>query len=107
MPYYLVEASYKEEAAKALVGKPQDRSAVVKKAIESLGGTMHSFYLAFGEYDVVVIAEFPDNQAAVAMGLGTVSAGAVSRYKTTVLLAPEEAVGAMKKAKKIAYTVPK
>ncbi|HEX9905421.1 MAG TPA: GYD domain-containing protein [Propylenella sp.] len=107
MPYYLIQASYKETAAKALVARPQDRSGVVKKMVESLGGKLHSFFLSFGDYDVVAIAELPGNEAAVAMGLGSVAGGALSKYHTTVLLAPDEAVGAMKKAKKVAYTPPK
>lgn len=107
MPYYLIQASYKETAAKALMARPQDRSGVVKKMVESLGGKLHSFFLSFGDYDVVVIAELPGNEAAVAMGLGSVAGGALSKYHTTVLLSPNEAVGAMKKAKKVAYTPPK
>jgi len=107
MPYYLIQASYKESAAKALVTKPQERSAVVKKMVESLGGKLHSFFLSFGEYDVAVIAELPGNEAAVAMGLASVSGGALSKYHTTVLLSPTEATGAMKKAKKAAYSPPK
>ena len=107
MPYYLIQASYKESAAQALLARPQDRSGVVKKMVKSLGGTLHSFFLAFGDYDIVVIAELPDNESAVAMGLGTVAGGALSKYKTTVLLSPDEAVGAMKKGKKVAYTPPK
>jgi uncharacterized protein with GYD domain len=104
MPYYLIQASYKESAARALVAKPQERSAVVKKMFESLGGKLHSYYLSFGDYDVVAIVELPGNEAAVAAGLATVGGGAISRYHTTVLLTPAEATAAMKKAKKVAYT---
>jgi len=107
MPFYMLQASYKESAAQALIARPHDRSEVVKKMIESLGGKLHSFFLALGDYDVVAIVEAPSNEAAVAAGLATVSGGALSRYKTTVLLSPKEAVSAMKKAKKIAYTPPK
>ncbi len=107
MPFYMIQASYKDTAAKALIARPHDRSEVVRKMIESLGGKLHSFFLAFGEYDVVAIVEAPGNDAAVAAGLATVSAGALSKYRTTVLITPKEAVSAMKKAKKIAYTPPK
>ena len=55
----------------------------------------------------MAIVEAPGNDAAVAAGLATVSAGALSKYRTTVLITPKEAVSAMKKAKKIAYTPPK
>lgn len=107
MPYYLIQASYKESAAKALIARPQERSGVVRKMVESLGGKLHSFFLSFGEYDVVAIVELPGNEAAVAMGLATVSGGALSKYHTTVLLSPTEATAAMKRAKKAAYTPPK
>ena len=107
MPYYLVQASYKDTAAKALVARPQERSAVVKKMITSLGGKLHSYFLAFGEYDVVAIVELPGNEAAVAMGLASVSGGALSKYNTTVLLSPDEATAAMKRAKKVPYAAPK
>jgi hypothetical protein len=36
-----------------------------------------------------------------------VAGGAMAKYHTTVLLSPDEAVGAMKKAKKVAYAPPK
>jgi uncharacterized protein with GYD domain len=107
MPYYLIQASYKESAAKALIARPQERSAVVKKMVESLGGKLHSFFLSFGDHDVVAIAELPQNESAVAMGLATVAGGAISKYQTTVLLTPQEATNAMKAAKKVAYTPPK
>jgi uncharacterized protein with GYD domain len=107
MPYYLIQASYKDTAAKALVARPQERSAVVKKMIAALGGKLHSYFLAFGDYDVVAIVELPGNEAAVAMGLASVSGGALSKYNTTVLLAPEEATAAMKRAKKVPYAAPK
>jgi uncharacterized protein with GYD domain len=107
MPYYMVQASYSDAAVKAMIAKPQDRTAAVKKMVESMGGKLHSFFFAFGEYDVVAIVEGPDNEGAVAAGLATVAGGAMSKYRTTVLVTPEEFVKATKKAKKIAYAPPK
>jgi uncharacterized protein with GYD domain len=107
MPYYLIQASYKESAAKALVARPQERSAVVKKMVAKLGGKLHAYYLAFGDYDVVAIVELPGNESAVAMGLASVAGGALSKYHTTVLLSPDEATAAMKTAKKVPYAAPK
>ena len=96
MPHYLSQVSYTPEAWARLVAHPQDRIEAVRGPIEKLGGRIHNAFFAFGEYDVVAIAELPGNDAAVAMGLGSVSAGALSKYNTTVLLSPEEAVSAMK-----------
>jgi len=107
MPLYMLETAYKDSAAKALIAKPQDRIAVVEKACKSLGGKLVSLYFAFGDYDVVTIVELPDNEAAAAFALAAGAGGALSKYRTTVLLTPQEAVSSMKKAKKINYTAPK
>jgi uncharacterized protein with GYD domain len=61
MPSYLVQVAYTPEATAALAKKPQDRSAVVAKSIEKLGGTLKGAWLCFGDYDTVVVVDFPDN----------------------------------------------
>ncbi len=107
MPYCMLETAYKDSAAKALIARPQDRIAAIEKAAKSLGGRLVSLYFAFGDYDVVTIVELPDNEAAAAFALSAGAAGALSKYRTTVLLEPAEAVAAMRKAKKVTYTAPK
>ena len=107
MPYYLIQSTFKDSATKALVAKPQPREDVVAKTAKSLGGKLHSFFFAFGEYDTAVIVELPDNQAAAALALAVAGSGALAKYQTTVLMTSSEAVEAMKKAKKVAYTPPK
>jgi uncharacterized protein with GYD domain len=61
-----------------------------------MGGHIESYYFAFGENDVVVIADIPDNVTAAALALGIASTGTVTT-KTTVLLTPEEVDQATKK----------
>lgn len=106
MAFYLVQVSYKDTATKSLIIRPQTRDDVISKTCKSLGGTLHSFFFAFGEYDVVAIAEFPDNAAAAAFALGTASKGAVSKFHTTVLMTAAEGLAAMKKAQQIEYVPP-
>ena len=77
---------------------PHDRYEVVSKLLKDYGGTLHSFFLSFGDYDGVAIAEFPDNTAATACLLTILRSGAVSQLKTTVLISPKEALKAMKLA---------
>jgi uncharacterized protein with GYD domain len=107
MPYFLIEAAYKEGAARAMVAHPHNRAEVVEKACQSLGGRLHSLFFAFGDFDVVCIVELPDNQAAAAMALGIGATGAVSKYRTTVLMTPDEAIAAMHKAGEISYIPPR
>jgi uncharacterized protein with GYD domain len=106
MSRYMVQVSYTKEAAAALVKKPEDRTVAVRSLIEAMGGRLLDFYFTFGDYDVVLIAELPDNTAALASDLAAVVAGHVSKIKTTVLLSPEEGVAAMKKAAGVTMKAP-
>jgi uncharacterized protein with GYD domain len=106
MAFYLVQVVYKDAAIKSLVARPQTREDAINKTCQSLGGKLHSFFFSFGEYDVVAIAEFPDNAAAAAFALGTASKGAVSKFHTTVLLTAAEGLRGMRKAQQIDYAPP-
>jgi uncharacterized protein with GYD domain len=97
MPKYMVQASYVGEGLKGLLKEGgTKRKEAVAQVIESMGGTLESFYYAFGDYDVVGVAEMPDNVSSVAFSL-MVNASGVINAKTTVLLLPEEIDQATKK----------
>jgi uncharacterized protein with GYD domain len=97
MPKFLLQASYTAEGVKGLQkDTASGRRTAAKKAAEGLGGKLESIYYAFGEWDVVAIAEFPDNATASAMLL-TMAASGMIRTKTTPLLTVEEIDAALKK----------
>ncbi len=98
MSFYMLQWSYKDQQVAALVQHPHDRYEVVSKLLRDHGGTLHSFFLSFGDYDGIAITEFPDNTAATACLLTILRSGAVSQLKTTVLISPKEALKAMKLA---------
>ena len=103
MPSYLVQVSYTAEAVAALIKKPQDRTEVVRKAIEKLGGTLHGLWLSFGDHDVVVLADLPDNTSAAAIALAVAGGGACKSVKTTPLLSVDEGMAALKMAATSGY----
>lgn len=107
MPLYLVQASYSTPAVASMVKNPQDRAAAVRPMMERMGGKLHGLWLAFGEYDIVAIAELPDATSAAAISMAIGSTGAMSAYRTTPLLTMEEATEAMKKAGSVGYQAPK
>jgi uncharacterized protein with GYD domain len=90
MPKYLLKVSL---APDGIAGVLQEggtaRKKVVQDSIETLGGSLESFYFAFGKDDVIVICDFPDNETAAGFALETSSSGRVS-VATTVLITPEE-----------------
>src|SRR5712692_1626975 len=103
MPHYLHQVAYSREGWEALVKHPQDRIEAVKPAIEKLGGKINSAWFAFGEYDVVVITEMPDNVRAAAIANSFAVVGACNAVQTTPLLSVQEAVQAIKKAGESGY----
>jgi uncharacterized protein with GYD domain len=105
MGKYLIQASYSPAGAKAVIKEGGTaRRAAVEKAVKSLRGKVEAFYYGFGDNDVYVLIDAPDNVAAAALALAVGTSGAISSYKTTVLLAPEEIDLATKK--KVAYRAP-
>jgi len=98
MPHYLVEVGYNTSGLAALVKEPQDRIEKVTPAVEALGGRIECGYYAFGDYDIVLICELPDNSTAAALALAVGAGGTVGSFKTTVLLTAQEAVQAMNTA---------
>src|SRR6266481_9757291 len=65
------------------------RRAAVQKMVESLGGRLEAFFFTFGENDILVILDLPENLTAATLSLAVMSTGVV-RTNTKVLLTPEE-----------------
>ena len=107
MPFYLAQASYSSQATGAMIKNPQDRAAALRPIVERMGGKLHGLWLTLGEYDVVAIAELPDNVSAAALSMAVGSSGAISAYRTTPLLTVADATEAMKKAGGVGYKPPK
>jgi uncharacterized protein with GYD domain len=98
MPPYLVQLSYTAEAWATQLANPQDRRATVQPLFDQLGGRIEVAYYAFGPYDVVLIADLPDNASAAALALTLRASGTVTALQTTPLLPVEEGVAAMRRA---------
>jgi len=104
MPKYLLQASYTAEGLRGLLKEgATKRKAAVEQLIDSLGGKLEVFYPAFGDTDVFLIVDAPDNESAAAASMAVGASGMV-QVKTTVLLTPEEMDRATKKS--VSYRPP-
>jgi len=104
MPKYLIEASYTVEGVKGLLKDGGSRRRdVLRSVVESLGGKQELFYYVFGEDDVLLVVDLPDNISVAAASLRIAAAGAASS-RVRVLITPEEIDAAAKK--EVPYTVP-
>jgi uncharacterized protein with GYD domain len=104
MAKYLFEANYVGEGTKALLKDGGTaRVEVAKKLMQSLGGSLESFYFAFGDIDAFIVAELPDDASAAAAALTASASGAV-KINTRVLITPGEIDAAGKLG--VEYTPP-
>jgi uncharacterized protein with GYD domain len=90
MPKYLISANYTAEGmAGVRAAGAKSRVDAVTTTIEAMGGRLDSFHFAFGDTDVVVIVDAPDDEAAAAVSIAINGTGAV-RTRTTKLLTVEQ-----------------
>ena len=72
------------------------RKAMVEEMTKAAGGKIEAFYYAFGDSDVYLIVDAPDQATVAAISMAVNASGAVT-LKTTVLLTPQEVDQAAKK----------
>ena len=77
MPTYITLWNYTEQGIENIDDSP-DRLDDAIDLLESLGGELKGFYLTMGRYDLVSVAEFPDDDAAAKATLRIGQSGAVS-----------------------------
>ena len=106
MALYLSRFSYTPETWARLIANPEDRREAAKTYIESVGGTLHGFWYAFGTHDGYNLWEAPDNVSMAAVALAISGGGALSSFETTVLMTVEESMEALHRAGEIRYQAP-
>jgi uncharacterized protein with GYD domain len=90
MPKYMIVATYSPEGVKGILREGGSaRRKLIADIANNLGGSLESFYYAFGEDDVYSVVDLPDNKTAAAMAMN-VSASGTARAVVKVLLTPEE-----------------
>ncbi|MEV6218733.1 GYD domain-containing protein [Nocardia sp. NPDC051833] len=90
MPKYMWRVSYLQDGANGLLAQGGSaRRAAITEMVESVGGRVEACYFAFGDDDLFVIGEVPDEVAAAALAIRTAAAGAAVSH-TVGLLTPEQ-----------------
>lgn len=77
MPIYIVLGKYTQQGVKTFKESPA-RLDSVKKAVQDAGGKVHSFYLTMGQYDMMMIAEYPDDETVLKLIITAAGEGNVS-----------------------------
>lgn len=105
MPKFLVLSSYTAEGVKVLAREGgSKRKAAIEAMFKNVGGKLETFCYAFGEFDIVAIAEVPDIETGTGMILA-INASGLAKTRSYLLMTPEEMDKATKV--KVDYQPPK
>ena len=76
MSTYIILINWTDQGIRTVKESPQ-RLATAKKVIEAAGGKMTGFYLTMGRYDMIAIAEAPNDESVATIMLGLGSGGGI------------------------------
>ncbi|MBO0831458.1 MAG: GYD domain-containing protein [Actinobacteria bacterium] len=99
MPLYMYQASYTAKSMADQLKEPKDPVDVIRPALEELGADIKVVGFPFGEYDVLVVYEAPDDMTAASVAMAVAAAGDVRSGKTTRLLSGQEWLESLRKRK--------
>jgi uncharacterized protein with GYD domain len=97
MTLYMYQASYTAKSMAAQLKEPQDPMEAIKPTLEELGAKILVAGFPFGEYDVLIVYEAPDDMTAASVAMAVAAAGEVRSGKTTRLLSGQEWLESLRK----------
>ena len=104
MPKYLFQANYTPEGMQGLLKEGgTSRQQVFEEMAKEQGGSLESFYYAFGGADLYMTFDLPDTATAAAISL-SIGAGGALNITTVQLITPEEIDAAC--GKTVSYRLP-
>jgi uncharacterized protein with GYD domain len=106
MAKYLALFGFTSETITRFVTNPSDRSAAVRRLVESVGGSLDCYYWMFGQYDGMAIVEVPDSHTRAAATLAIISSGAFTHFETHELIKAEDLTAIAERARGIPYQPP-
>ena len=68
MATYIILVKYTQKGIENVKESPS-RLESVKNAFKSMGAELKDFYLVIGRYDIVIVAESPDDETVAKLGL--------------------------------------
>ena len=97
MALYMYQASYTAKSMAAQLKEPEDPVEAIRSALEDVGAELVVAAFPFGEYDVLVVYEAPDDVTAASVAMAVAAAGEVKSAKTTRLLSGQEWLESLRK----------
>jgi uncharacterized protein with GYD domain len=97
MTLYMYQASYTAKSMAAQLTQPRDPVESIRPTLEDLGAKILVAGFPFGEYDLLVVYEAPDDMTAASVAMAIAAEGEVKSAKTTRLLSGQEWLESLRK----------
>jgi uncharacterized protein with GYD domain len=107
MTLYMYQASYTAKSMAAQLTEPHDPMEAIRPTLEDLGATLVVAGFPFGEYDVLIVYEAPDDVTAASVAMAVAAAGEVKSAKTTRLLSGQEWLESLRKRRIVTTRKPR
>jgi uncharacterized protein with GYD domain len=104
MSQFMFQVSYNNGSWATRVQQQANVLERMQPLMDALDGTVTSCFYAFGEYDIVLIADFPGHEEALAFDFAVKAGGSVSATQMTPLVSVEEGISAMTRAAEAGHT---
>ena len=97
MAMYMYQASYTAKSMASQIKEPQDPVEAIMPALEDVGAKILVAGFPFGEYDMLIVYEAPDDMTAASVAMAVAAAGEVKSAQTTRLLSGQEWLESLRK----------
>jgi len=106
MTIYMYQASYTAKSMAAQLQEPHDPVEAFRPTLDELGAKILVAGFPFGEYDVLVVYEAPDDMTAASVAMAIAAAGEVKSGKTTRILSGQEWLESLRKRRIVTMRKP-
>ena len=101
MAQFLFQVAYTSESWAFQVREHGNVLERIQPLLDGCRGSLTGCFYAFGDYDLVLLADFPGDEEAAAFSLAATAGGSVKSIKTTPLLSVDQGISAMRRAEEV------
>jgi uncharacterized protein with GYD domain len=101
MTIFVSQGRYTHGAFRNMIENPEDRWENARKLVEAAGGTLLQFYITYGEYDFLMVAEAASAEAYAPVLLAAASTGGIEGLTTVPAMTTADAKRAFEVAKQV------
>lgn len=101
MPQFLFQVAYTSDSWATQVREHGNVLERIQPLLDGCRASLTGCFYAFGDYDLVLLADFPSSEEAAAFSLAATAGGSLKSIKTTPLLSVDQGITAMKRAAEV------